>query len=69
MSCNCYKRFSIYRRDDEMPVILYATANECAEAIGCTRATFFTYLSRFRKGKRYPKNYLIYEDELEDEDV
>ncbi len=63
-----YKRFSVYRREDEMPVILYATAEECAEAMGCSRDTFFTYLSRFKKGMMYPKKYLIYEDEVEEED-
>lgn len=69
MACNPYKRFSVYKRKDEMPVILYATAEECAEAMGCTRATFFSYLSRFKKGYKYPKKYLIYEDIVEDEEV
>jgi predicted DNA-binding protein (UPF0251 family) len=52
-----------------MPVMLYGTAYECAAAMGVSRSTFFTYLSRFRKGMKYPKKYLIYEDEMEDEDV
>lgn len=66
MSCPCYKRFSVYLRDGEMPLIIYATAKECAEAMGCKVSTFFTYLSRFRKGKPYPKKFMIYEDEVED---
>ena len=65
---NPYKRFSVYYRKDEMPVMLYGTAYECAAAMGVSRSTFFTYLSRFRKGMRYPKKYLIYEDEVEEED-
>lgn len=64
----CYKRYSVYRRDDEMPLIIFATAHECAEAMGCNIHTFFSYLSRFNKGRPYPKKYLIYEDEIDEEE-
>lgn len=68
--CNInYKRWSVYHRDSEMPIILYATSEECAKVLGVSRATFFSYLSRFKKGEPYPKKYLIYEDEMEDDDV
>lgn len=68
MSKSCYKRYSVYRRNNEMPVIIFATAKECAEAMGCNPQTFASYLSRFKKGKPYPKNYLIYEDEIDEDE-
>ena len=68
MSKLCYKRYSVYRRDNEMPLIIFATAKECAEAMGCDVRTFYSYLSRFSKGMPYPKNYLIYEDEIDEDE-
>lgn len=68
MSKLCYKRYSVYHRDNEMPLIIFATAQECAEAMGCNPRTFASYLSRFKKGKPHPKNYLIYEDEIDEEE-
>ncbi len=65
----CYKRYSVYLRDDEMPLIIFATSHECAEAMGCNIRTFFSYLARFRKGMRYPKKYMIYEDEIDEEEL
>ena len=59
MSCRCYKRYSVYRRDDDMPLIIFATANECAAALGCDVRSFYSYLSRCSKGKPYPKKYVI----------
>jgi hypothetical protein len=51
-----------------MPLIIFATAHECAKAMGCDIHTFFSYLSRFNKGRPYPKKYLIYEDEIDEEE-
>lgn len=63
-----YRRYSVYRRSDEMPIIIFATAEKCAEAIGCTVATFRSYLSRQQKGYAYPKSILIYQDQVTKED-
>ena len=68
MNGRCYKRYSVYHRDNEMPLIIFATASECAAALGCDVRTFYAYLSRFNAGKPYPKNYLIYEDELDEDE-
>lgn len=64
-----YKRYSVYYSGSEMPVILFATARECAAAMGVCLNTFFGYLSRFNKGYKYPKKYLIYEDEIDLDDI
>jgi hypothetical protein len=69
MSYNPYKRFSVYYRNSEMPLIIYATAKECAEAMDCTVGTFYSYLSRFKKGNPYQKKYLIYEDETDEKEL
>lgn len=63
-----YKRYSVYLREDDTPVIIFATAEECAAAMGCTVGTFHCYLSRQKKGLMYPKKYAIYEDEVSAED-
>lgn len=68
MSKYCHNRYSVYHRVDETPVIIFATANECAAAMKCNVNTFYAYLSRFNKGKPYPKKYLIYEDEMDEEE-
>lgn len=63
-----FRRYSVYRRSDEMPIIIFATAEKCAAAIGCTVDTFRSYLSRQKKGYPYPKSVLIYQDEVTEED-
>lgn len=63
-----YRRYSVYRRSDEMPIIIFATAEKCAEAIGCKVDTFRSYLSRQKKGYAYPKNILIYQDQVTKKD-
>ena len=51
-----------------MALIIFATANECAAALGCDVRSFYSYLSRCSKGKPYPKKYVIYEDELDEDE-
>lgn len=63
-----YKRYSVYLREDDTPVIIFATAEECAAAIGCTVGTFHCYLYQQRKGLHRPKKYAIYEDEVSAEE-
>ena len=63
-----YKRYSVYLRKDDTPVIIFASAEECASVLGCAIVTFYSYLSKQRKGIPYPKKYCIYEDEVSEED-
>lgn len=63
-----YKRYSVYMREDDTPVIIFQSAERCAAAIGCAVSTFRSYLSRQRCGIEVPKQYAIYEDEVSAED-
>lgn len=56
------KRYSVYRVKDDMPIILYATARECAEALGIKYRSFLMLTHRLRRGKHRPRKYAVYED-------
>ena len=62
------KRYSVYRVADDMPIILYATARECAEALGIKYRSFLMRTHRGRYGKHRARKYVVCEDEKEDED-
>jgi hypothetical protein len=55
--------FSVYRASDDMPVIIYATAKKCADAMGISVGSFYKYLMFDRKGLYRSKKWLIFEDE------
>ena len=56
------KRYSVYRKDTDMPVVVYGTAQECASALGVKLNTFYHYVYHRRNLKKYE----IFEDELEE---
>lgn len=60
------KRYSVYHKKTDMPLILYATAKECAEAMGIKRNSFYRYICRMRGGKINLRKWLVYEDEVEE---
>lgn len=64
----CKHRYSVYHKDSELPLILYGTSTECAEAMGVSRNTFYRYLVRMRQGKIKLRKWLVFEDEVEDEE-
>lgn len=64
MACRSYKFYSVYDAVTDMPIIIHATAKECAEKIGINEATFRSYLSHTRSGTRKNK-YEIYVDDPE----
>jgi hypothetical protein len=59
-------RYSVYHTKTEMPLIIYGTSKECAEAMGVTLNSFFRYIMRIREGKIKVRKWLVYEDEVED---
>lgn len=65
MPKNQYKRYSVYVRKTDLPVIINGTTSECLRVMGVSRATFYCYVTHTRHGTRKCK-YEIYEDE-EDE--
>lgn len=62
------KRYSVYRVADDMPIILYATARECAAALGIKYRSFLMRTHRGRYQKHRARKYAVYEDRKEDDD-
>lgn len=58
------RMYSVYRVGDEMPLIVYATAAECARAMGISRNSFYIELGREKSGKFKAMKWHIYEDGL-----
>lgn len=61
-------RYSVYHKDTDLPLILYATARECAKAMGIKVNSFYRYIVRMRGGKIRLRKWAVYEDEVEDLD-
>ena len=58
--------YSVYHATDR-PLIIYATAKECAEAMGITLNSFYRCVMRMREGKIKMRKWTVYEDEVGDE--
>lgn len=63
-----FKRYSVYHKKDETPLIIYASADECAKAMGTKRNSFYRYICRMRKGEIELRKWLVFEDEVDEED-
>ena len=61
------KRYSVYHKKDEIPLIVYATSDECAKAMGIRRNSFYRYICRMRDGKFKIRKWLVYEDEVDED--
>ena len=61
------KRYSVYHKKDEIPLIVYATSDECAKAMGIKRNSFYRYICRMRAGKIQVRKWLVYEDEVDED--
>ena len=62
------RRYSVYHQKTEQPLIIYATARQCADAMGIKRNSFYRYIVRMRGGKIQLRKWAVYEDEMGDED-
>lgn len=60
------KKYSIYDRRTDQPVIIYGTAEQCASALGMKVHSFYSLVMRQRKGERVGKCE-IFEDEEDDD--
>ena len=60
------KRYSVYHKKTDMPLLLYATSGECAKAMGIKKNSFYRYVMRERQGKIKMRKWAVYEDEVED---
>ena len=62
------KRYSVYERATDKPVVIYGTPEECAKALGITRDSFYSKVAKARNGTRPSMKYEIFEDEEVDSD-
>lgn len=60
-----YRRYSVYNRKTDEPVVIYGTALECVKILGITLNTFYIYVTRTNKGIKKRK-YDIYVDDPEE---
>lgn len=56
------KRYSVYFKKDEMPLIIFATAKECAREMDINVNSFYRYICRVRKKQFVSKKWIICED-------
>lgn len=63
------RRYSVYRRQTDEPLMINGTADECANAMGITRNSFYKYMVRTEYGTTGRKYEIFVDDpdeELED---
>ncbi len=60
-------RYSVYEVGTDRPICIYGTAQECADALGIDRNSFYRKLTRAKKGKA-PQQHEIFIDDTDDEE-
>lgn len=62
-------RYSVYETGTDRPIKIWGTARECADAMGITYKSFYSYVSRTRAGKPYKGVEIIQHDTTDEDDV
>ena len=62
------EKYSVYNTKTDMPLIIYASPKECAEAMGIKLNSFYKYISRKKSGTSQTRQWAVYEDEVGDEE-
>lgn len=60
------KMYSVYRMKGDLPVVIYASAKECAKTMGITINAFYKYIWRMRAGKCKQRKWMVCEEEKDD---
>ena len=60
------RKYSVYHRKTDQPLIVYASAKECAKAMGIKINTFYRYICRMRGGKIQLRKWQVYLDSEEE---
>lgn len=63
------KRYSVYERGTDRPIAIWASSQECADALHITRASFFKQVMRCKQGKPVQKYEIVIHDTTDEEDV
>ena len=61
-------RYSVYQDKTDVPLIIYGTAEECANAMGIKVNSFYRYIVRMRQGLIKFKKWVVYKDEVDELD-
>lgn len=65
MSGKPTRRYSVYERGTDRPIVIYGLTHECAEAMGISVDSFYKAVHRQRHGEPI-KKYEIFEDDFEE---
>lgn len=60
------RKYSVYERGTDRPIMIHGTAAECAAAMGVRTNTFYIYVMRQNKG--WPQRIEIFMDDPDEED-
>lgn len=60
------RKYSVYHKDTDQPLIVYASAKECAAAMGIKTNSFYRYICRMRGGKIKLRKWQVYLDSEEE---
>ncbi len=60
------RRYSVYRKEDDMPIIIHGLSGECAAAMGITKNSFYRYMVRLDHGIKLRK-YEVFLDDPDEE--
>ena len=62
------KKYSVYHKKTEVPLVVYGSSKVCAKAMGISLNSFYRYICRMRGGKINLRKWLVYEDEMDGEE-
>ncbi len=63
-------RYSVYESKTDNPIIIDGTAVQCAKVLGMTQNSFYSFVSKCRKGKvRKKAVYCMHVDDCDVEEV
>ena len=62
------RRYSVYNTKTDMPLIIYASPQKCAAAMGIKLNSFYRYICRKKSGRSQTRQWAVYEDEVGDDE-
>ena len=60
------RRYSVYRAKDDMPIVIYGTSQQCADALGIKVKSFYGQVLRSKDENAGHSKYVVYKDKVED---
>lgn len=60
------RKYSVYDRHTDMPVLIHGTAEQCAKCMGIKLNSFYRTLMRQREGSSASKYEIVVDDDYDD---